>query len=97
MDGEAVFAAYSNLMRRCRKVLGIAEDDSSTICPHNVLFTKVWVIVIPRRRGTYKGIMANATAMMGQPTVSSQELFKIWIDEGPVNCLREFGIPNNSL
>ncbi|RDL41005.1 uncharacterized protein BP5553_00984 [Venustampulla echinocandica] len=94
MDSEAVFATYSNLLRQYRTMLGIAEHAT---CAHNVLLTKEWIIVIPRRKGNYKGIMANATAMMGQPTVSSQELFKIWTDEGPVKCLGEFGISNTSL
>jgi ATP adenylyltransferase/5',5'''-P-1,P-4-tetraphosphate phosphorylase II len=96
IDGKAVFSIYLDLLRQCRKALDIAEADSTAVCPHNVLLVKEWIIVIPRRRGDFKGVSANSAGMMGMPTISNEELFKIWTTVGPAKVLSELGLPNSS-
>ena len=94
IDGELIFSVYSDLLRDCRKASGIGEDDSTQLCPYNIVLVKEWIIMIPRRRGCFKGVSANAAGMMGMPTISNEELFKAWTDIGPTRVLSELGFPS---
>jgi len=59
---------------------------------HNVLIVKEWMLVIPRTRGR-KGILsANAAAMAGMVWVTGEEEIRLWVEEGPMRLLREFGV-----
>jgi ATP adenylyltransferase/5',5'''-P-1,P-4-tetraphosphate phosphorylase II len=97
MEAIEVFGIYREVLRKCRKTLGIKKDDEETVCPHNVVLTKNWMLVIPRRTGTYKGVMVNAAGMMGMPTVANEELFAIWREIGPSKALSEFGVSSNGV
>lgn len=91
-DVDDILRIYRNAIRNCRKILGIEEDDEETVCPHNMILTKDWLLVIPRRTGAYKGVMVNAAGMMGLPTMSNKDLFAIWTNIGPRKALAEFGV-----
>jgi len=95
-DAEAVFNEYTQLLRQCRKLLGLHENDSSSLCPHNILFVKEWLIVIPRRRGSYEGISANAAGMMGMPIIPHMSYYQAWIDKGPANILEQLGVSSRN-
>jgi ATP adenylyltransferase len=88
-----IWGVYRGLLRKCRRSLGMNENDEEMVCPHNVVLTAVWMLLIPRRTGTYKGVMVNAAGMMGMPTMASDELFAIWKKVGPSKALSEFGVP----
>lgn len=91
-ESDFVFQVYSELLGKCRKALHIAETDTTSLCAHNMLLVKEWMIVLPRRSGNFKGASANAAGMMGMPTISNDELLRIWTDVGPTRVLKELGV-----
>lgn len=93
-DAEAIFNEYTKLLQQCRRVHGLDENDDRSLCPHNVLLVKEWLIVIPRRRGNYEGVSANAAGMMGMPTIPDKSSLQAWIDKGPANVLEKLGVFN---
>jgi ATP adenylyltransferase len=93
-DAPALFNEYSELLRQCRKVHGLRENDTESLCPHNVLLVKEWLIVIPRQRGSFEDVSANAAGMMGMPTVPDKSSFQAWMDKGPTHILKQLGVPN---
>ena len=92
LESKAVFSLYTASLGQCRRDLGIAEDDHNTMCPHNVMLTKEWMIVLPRRSNDYQGVGANAAGMMGLPMMSTEETMQKWIDAGPANVLANLGV-----
>lgn len=68
----------------------------AAVCPHNLVFTRRWMLVIPRRRGAVKkGIASNAIGMLGVIPVASRDEMQDWIQYGVANGLRELGVPKN--
>ena len=94
VDGKLIFSIYLDLLRDCRKASDVGGDDSTRLCPHNVVLVKEWIIMIPRRRGSFKGLSANSAGMMGMPTTSNEKLVKVWTDMGPAKVLSELGLPS---
>jgi ATP adenylyltransferase len=97
MEAIEVWDIYQEVLRKCKKALDTKEDDEDTVCPHNMVLTKDWMLMIPRRTGMYKGVMVNAAGMMGMPTVANEELLAIWKKIGPSKALSEFGVPRNDV
>lgn len=89
----AVYEIYLDMLCKCRKRLGLQEADTDSLCPHNLVFTTEWMILIPRRSNDYNGVGANATAMMGIPMMSDREILQIWLENGPARVLKELGVP----
>ncbi|XMA16749.1 hypothetical protein WAI453_009540 [Rhynchosporium graminicola] len=92
MSLEVVLRFYREAVVECTKILREEDTDRSTVGAHNFILTNDWILVIPRRRGLYEGIMVNAAGMMGMPTVSNKELFDIWKRVRPSKALAEFGV-----
>jgi ATP adenylyltransferase/5',5'''-P-1,P-4-tetraphosphate phosphorylase II len=88
-----MFCLYQELLRLCRQSLQLDPDDTTRFCPHNAIISTDWLLVIPRRSNECNGVGANATGMLGMPTVSSRELLHKWEEVGPANVLRTFGVP----
>lgn len=88
-----VHEIYLDMLRKCRKQLGLQEADTDSLCPHNLVLTSESVVLIPRRSNDYNGVGANATAMMGMPMMSDRGILQMWIDNGPARVLRELGVP----
>jgi ATP adenylyltransferase/5',5'''-P-1,P-4-tetraphosphate phosphorylase II len=64
--------------------------------PHNMIFTRRWMIVIPRRRGKpHKDTGVNALGMLGVIAVATKDELNTWLEMGPTSALREVGIPIN--
>jgi len=97
LRGGEIWSIYRELLMGCRKTLGIQEDDDETVCQHNMILTKDWIMVIPRRTGKYGGLMVNAMGMMGMPTIANEELFEIFKKIGPGKVLSEMGVPRKVL
>lgn len=91
-SAQEVFDVYISLVKRRKETLGLGEDDMESLCPHNVLLVKEWIIVIPRRTNSVNGVGAKSAGMLGMPTVSSHDLLRIWTDAGPANVLRQLGV-----
>lgn len=93
VDSLSILNVYLDLLKSCRRVLGIREDDKKSLCPHNVILVKEWVAIIPRRQGSYQDVGANAAGMLGMPTISNNMLFKKWKEIGPIKILYKLGVP----
>jgi ATP adenylyltransferase/5',5'''-P-1,P-4-tetraphosphate phosphorylase II len=81
---------YAKFLDQTRKVLGLVEGD---VCPHNVVLWGDWIIMIPRRKGIWKGASANAAGMVGSIWVPEEKYVDNWLRLGSANVLRELGIP----
>ena len=81
---------YESSLSRFRALLNIEGDDEHI--PHNMIMTREWTIVIPRRAAQVNGLSANATGMMGMVWVSKMEEVEQWKREGPWKILGELGL-----
>jgi len=97
IDAKTVFNIYMDLLQKCRKALGISVDDSLSLCPHNVFIVKEWIVVTPRRRGSFEGMSGNALAMMGMSTIVTMNQFETWKAIGPSKILGELGVSSGSV
>jgi ATP adenylyltransferase/5',5'''-P-1,P-4-tetraphosphate phosphorylase II len=97
VDGKLLYALYAKFLHQSRLALGIDEDDVETHCPHNVVLVKEWMVVIPRRKGNYNGMSANALGMMGMVIVLKEEHFDVWAETGPAKVLSELGVATGSI
>lgn len=87
---------YDRLLERVSAV-GKESDDGQpgAASPHNVILTRGWMVVIPRRRAAINehGGGANALGMLGVIAVSSREEIETWKEVGLVEGLRLLGVP----
>ncbi|KAG5763037.1 hypothetical protein H9Q72_008872 [Fusarium xylarioides] len=65
-------------------------------CPHNVVFTSRWIVVIPRRKAAVnKEAGVNSLGMLGVIAVATEKEIENWVKLGLTNSLRELGVPRN--
>lgn len=70
------------------------EAPPGAACPHNMILSRQWMIVIPRRRaGVNKEAGANALGMLGVIAVATKPEIDGWIRLGLTKSLRELGVP----
>lgn len=63
-------------------------------CPHNMILTKQWIIVIPRRRAAInKEAGVNALGMIGIIAVATKNEISGWAKLGLTGALKELGVP----
>ena len=86
--------AYKALLGQARGALSLDSALDSDVCPHNVVIYQDRIIVIPRRRAAFQHASANAAGMLGSAWVPNQANAEEWISLGPLNVLRELGVPN---
>ncbi|KAJ5699596.1 hypothetical protein N7536_002609 [Penicillium majusculum] len=92
----ALFAAYNDLLEEATKVAGDYTTDARprAVCPHNVIFTKRWIVVLPRRRGAInKEAGVNSLGMLGVIAVATTKEIDNWIRLGLTKSLAELGVP----
>ncbi|KAF4463868.1 ATP adenylyltransferase C-terminal [Fusarium albosuccineum] len=74
--------AYLDLLQQATVALqGNSQHNTSTnsnsalgaAYPHNMILTKRWMVVIPRRRGTVNGVGTNSVGMLGVLPVATQD------------------------
>lgn len=71
-------------------------DATDGPCPHNVILTRRWILVIPRRQAAVATTAgANALGMLGVIAVATQEEADSWIRLEMRECLRELGVPRS--
>ncbi|KAL9619412.1 MAG: hypothetical protein Q9160_006007, partial [Pyrenula sp. 1 TL-2023] len=88
---QQIFEMYLRLLAQTRAALSIPPEDP--VCPHNVVLTQDWMILIPRRSKVFHGITANAAGMMGSVWLMKQSEFEEWKARGPANVLAALGVP----
>lgn len=95
-------SVYKVLLKAADKVgRGLGQSASSmpvgAACPHNVIITKRWMVVIPRRRaGLSKATGANAMGMLGYIAVANRSEIDTWGRLGLKDTLGQLGVPNES-
>jgi ATP adenylyltransferase/5',5'''-P-1,P-4-tetraphosphate phosphorylase II len=92
---RTIFQTYTSLLVQAAHLLSVplCNKASGAAPPHNMVMTRDWILVIPRRRGYWNGAAANAAAMMGLVWVSSDEQMHLWRRLGPARVLAELGVP----
>jgi len=102
MAPEDILAIYNELLQKATELgAGLSENAKGlphgAVVPHNMLVTKRWMIVLPRRRAAVnKEAGANALGMIGVIAVATQKEIDNWIEIGPAKALEELGVPNNA-
>lgn len=95
----ALSRIYNDLLEEATKVAGRHRDrtasaPSGAACPHNMILTKRWMIVVPRRQGAInKEAGANSLGMLGVVAVATTEEIDNWVRLGLTKCLAEMGLP----
>jgi ATP adenylyltransferase len=84
----ALLAAYRSL--RARLALG---DRDGAQAPYNLLVTRRWMMLIPRRREHAQGISVNALGYAGSLFVRDGAALQALRETGPLGLLREVGLP----
>ncbi|CDM37484.1 hypothetical protein DTO013E5_7714 [Penicillium roqueforti] len=92
----ALFGAYKDLLREATKVAGdyTANAAPGAVCPHNMVLTKRWIIVLPRRRGAInKEAGVNSLGMLGIMAVATTKEIDNLVRVGLTKSLAELGVP----
>ena len=64
--------------------------------PYNLLVTREWMLMVPRRSESFHAISLNAMAFAGSFFVKNQADRELLIAEGPLNALRSVSQPSAS-
>ncbi|KAF3928283.1 hypothetical protein AA313_de0208726 [Arthrobotrys entomopaga] len=88
-------ASHEDIVKRHGKVLELAKEALETVggSAYNVVMTKDWVMVIPRRSKGVDGVGANAAGMMGMVWVGSEKERESWTNFGLTRYLQTLGVP----
>lgn len=99
ISASQVTETYNHLLQEATKVGGghsahADEAPAGAACPHNMILTRNWIVVIPRRRAAInKEAGVNALGMLGVIAVATQKEIDNWIKLGLTESLRELGVP----
>jgi ATP adenylyltransferase len=85
-----IFDVYVDLLTLARAALGIQREDP---CPHNLVLTKRWMVIVPRRHGNLEGLGVNAIGMMGLIIPNSEVEYQEWKKVGPEKVVAWCGAP----
>jgi ATP adenylyltransferase/5',5'''-P-1,P-4-tetraphosphate phosphorylase II len=72
---KEVFSSYVSLLAETKAIL---RSDMES-CPHNVVLTKRWILVIPRKRGGIEALGFNSHGLMGIIALKSEEDHEKWM------------------
>ena len=91
---------YNDLLNQATTV-GDGRSDhydnrpSGAACPHNMILTSRWMLVLPRRRAAInKEAGVNSMGMLGLIAVATKQEMDKLVQLGLTDALRELGVPN---
>jgi ATP adenylyltransferase len=84
-DLGEMHARYRELLARCG-ITALAEEKQSA--PYNLLATRRWMLVVPRRRERAEGISINALGFAGSLFVRNDDELERVRRARPMNILR---------
>ncbi|OCT52931.1 putative phosphorylase [Cladophialophora carrionii] len=87
-------AIYCSLHGEALQAWQSCTETTLEYFPHNVMLTKRWIMVVPRRRAAFQGASANAAGMMGMVWLTNPRQLDRWKEIGPSRVLEELGVPN---
>ncbi len=83
--GEQLWRRYASLLR----AFGIEpEGKGALLPPYNLLATRTWMVLVPRRQEAYEGIAVNALGFGGSLLVRSDAQLAYLKEIGPLAVLR---------
>ncbi|KAE8152873.1 hypothetical protein BDV25DRAFT_150325 [Aspergillus avenaceus] len=94
-----LLGVYRDLLRKATEVGGgrgehAASAPVGAVCPHNMILTKTWMIVLPRRKGAInKEAGVNSLGMLGVIAVVTTKEIDNWVRLGLTESLAELGVP----
>ncbi|KIW68953.1 hypothetical protein PV04_04864 [Phialophora macrospora] len=92
---DQLYAMYHSLHREALQAWQACTGAATlTYFPHNVMLTKRWIMVVPRRRVAVAGASANAAGMMGMVWLTNPQQLDKWKEYGPARVLEELGVPS---
>jgi ATP adenylyltransferase len=92
---DRLHAMYHSLHREALQAWqSFSKTTTLEYFPHNVMLTKRWIMVVPRRRAEIAGASANAAGMMGMVWLTNPQQLDKWKEYGPARVLEELGVPS---
>ncbi|KAF2494985.1 hypothetical protein BU16DRAFT_51725 [Lophium mytilinum] len=82
--------SYFVLLKKAREALGKEDGEAAA---YNLLFTRVWMIIIPRTQKGYEGLNANGAGMLGSVWVKDKKEREEWTKHGMTEHLTRLGLP----
>lgn len=86
--GERLLAKYMALLR----VFDMTVDVQWLLPPYNLLATREWMVLVPRRHELFEGIAVNALGFAGSLLVRSDAQLAYLRETGPLAVLRKVGV-----
>lgn len=93
ISSKTLLEIYLDLLTQARCALDIPDDGPQSICPHNVILVKEWIVVVPRRTNNFKSVTANGAGMMGSVWLVNDGQLDRWKELGLRNVLSHLGVP----
>ncbi|KAK0725124.1 hypothetical protein B0H67DRAFT_481100 [Lasiosphaeris hirsuta] len=94
-----VTRVYTSLLEQATRVgqgrsENAAEAPPEAACPHNMILTRRWIVVLPRQRAAInKEAGANALGMLGVIAVATKGEMDGWLRLGLMESLKLLGVP----
>jgi ATP adenylyltransferase len=73
--------------------LGLGTADGKQSGPYNLLLTREWMVLLPRRAECFEGISVNAIGFAGGLLVRTEEQLSRVREVGPLGVLAAVGAP----
>jgi ATP adenylyltransferase/5',5'''-P-1,P-4-tetraphosphate phosphorylase II len=96
---------YERMVAQCLQLIQSEAESSGELwgapfepgmpVPHNLIMTKDWMMVIPRRSAGAGGVYANALKFVGMMWEDRQEAVDIWREKGVGTLLKKMGWPSS--
>jgi ATP adenylyltransferase len=87
---DALHPLYRELLARCG-ISALAPDERQS-APYNLLVTRRWMLVVPRRLERWQSISVNALGFAGSLFVRDRHELELVRRRGPMNVLRAVAI-----
>ncbi|ABC33287.1 ATP adenylyltransferase (5',5'''-P-1,P-4-tetraphosphate phosphorylase II) [Hahella chejuensis KCTC 2396] len=88
-------AALHDTYRQWLQKLRLAAAPGAQPAPYNLLATRRWMMLVPRREERFQGISINALGFAGALLCGKEEQLLTIKKAGPMNVLREAAFPLN--
>jgi ATP adenylyltransferase len=94
--GQELEKVYQELMRRVGLWPGSRTGDEVRTEPYNLLVTRRWMLLVPRRQEHFGRLSINALAFAGSLLVRNQEELAAVRASGPMTVLQKITVPERS-
>lgn len=92
-DEDYITMAFASLLQRTLTVL----RDAGKPVAYNVIFTRKWMMLVPRSNGYYKEKLGiNSAGFTGLLLAKNEQLRDLILEDGALNILKEVAFPNTA-